>query len=77
MVAAKGALNLCITQMQTVLSSQYLPRGASMEIMSRAYHATETYVQVCFLPLGGYKVNKQCTYILRFGSYIAFMLTQG
>ncbi|KAJ1687936.1 hypothetical protein LUZ63_019326 [Rhynchospora breviuscula] len=45
LVAAKGAVNLCITQMQTVLSCQYLPRSASMEIMSRAYHATETYVQ--------------------------------
>lgn len=52
LVAAKGAVNLCIAEMQTVLSSQYLPRGASMEIMSRAYHATETYVQVCSLPLG-------------------------
>jgi hypothetical protein len=51
-VAAKGAVNLCITHMHTVLSSQYLPRGASMETMSRAYHATETYVQVCSLLLG-------------------------
>ncbi|KAJ3671098.1 hypothetical protein LUZ60_008524 [Juncus effusus] len=44
-VAAKGALELCINQMQIVLSSQNLPSESSQEIMSRAYHATEAYVQ--------------------------------
>ncbi|KAL6615484.1 hypothetical protein ACP70R_037754 [Stipagrostis hirtigluma subsp. patula] len=44
-VAAKGALDLCITQMKVVLSSQQLPLDASMDNIARAYHATETYVQ--------------------------------
>lgn len=43
--AAKGALELCITQMKQVLSSQQLPLNASREIVGRAYHATETFVQ--------------------------------
>ncbi|KAH9314132.1 hypothetical protein KI387_022759, partial [Taxus chinensis] len=45
-VAAKGALELCITQMKHVLSAQQLPLHASTEIVGRAYHATETFVQV-------------------------------
>lgn len=45
-VSAKGALELCVSQMKIVLSSQHLPPNASMETASRAYHATETYVQV-------------------------------
>ncbi|KAL6882017.1 hypothetical protein ACP4OV_011489 [Aristida adscensionis] len=44
-VAAKGALELCMTQMKVVLSSQQLPLDASMDNVARAYHATETYVQ--------------------------------
>ncbi|XP_020106086.1 uncharacterized protein LOC109722433 isoform X2 [Ananas comosus] len=44
-VSAKGALELCVSQMKIVLSSQHLPPNASMETASRAYHATETYVQ--------------------------------
>lgn len=44
-IAAKGALELCITQMKQVLSSQQLPLNASTEIVGRAYHATETFVQ--------------------------------
>lgn len=44
-VAAKGALELCMTQMKVVLSSQQLPLDASMDNIARAYHATETYVQ--------------------------------
>ncbi|KAK8453043.1 hypothetical protein SEVIR_5G218000v4 [Setaria viridis] len=44
-VAAKGALELCMTQMKIVLSSQQLPLDASMDNIARAYHATETYVQ--------------------------------
>lgn len=46
-VGAKGALELCMTQMKVVLSSQQLPLDASMDNVARAYHATETYVQVC------------------------------
>eukprot|EP01018_Ginkgo_biloba_P037319 Gb_14991 [translate_table: standard] len=44
-VAAKGALELCITQMKHMLSSQQLPLHASTETVGRAYHATETFVQ--------------------------------
>ncbi|KAL3819038.1 hypothetical protein ACJIZ3_004943 [Penstemon smallii] len=43
--AGKGALDLCVNQMKNVLSSQNLPENASMEIIGRAYHATETFVQ--------------------------------
>ncbi|KAI3812488.1 hypothetical protein L1987_17198 [Smallanthus sonchifolius] len=43
--SAKGALDLCVNQMRYVLSSQHLPENASMEIIGRAYHATETFVQ--------------------------------
>lgn len=43
--SAKGALDLCINQMKNILSSQQLPENASMEIIGRAYHATETFVQ--------------------------------
>ncbi|KAJ0971286.1 hypothetical protein J5N97_019245 [Dioscorea zingiberensis] len=45
LTSAKGALQLCVSQMSNVLSSQYLPLHASMETLGRAYHATETYVQ--------------------------------
>ncbi|CAI9784832.1 unnamed protein product [Fraxinus pennsylvanica] len=44
-VAGKGALDLCISQMKNVLSSQQLRENASMETIGRAYHATETFVQ--------------------------------
>lgn len=44
-VSAKGALDLCINQMKNVLSSQQLPENASMEVIGRAYRATETFVQ--------------------------------
>lgn len=47
-VSAKSALDLCVKQMKNVLSSQQLPENASMEIIGRAYHATETLVQVYF-----------------------------
>ncbi|PWA62406.1 hypothetical protein CTI12_AA322820 [Artemisia annua] len=43
--SAKGALDLCVSQMRAVLSSQHLPENASMEVIGRAYHATETFVQ--------------------------------
>ncbi|XP_071701623.1 uncharacterized protein [Rutidosis leptorrhynchoides] len=43
--SAKGALDLCVNQMRAVLSSHHLPENASMEIIGRAYHATETFVQ--------------------------------
>ncbi|WOL00352.1 hypothetical protein Cni_G09065 [Canna indica] len=45
MASARGALQLSITQMKDVLSSQHLTLNASMETMSKAYHATETFVQ--------------------------------
>ncbi|CAL9145312.1 unnamed protein product, partial [Musa hybrid cultivar] len=45
LASARGALQLCISQMKNVLCSQHLPLNASMETMSKAYHATETYVQ--------------------------------
>lgn len=44
-VSAKGALDLCISQMKNVLSSHQLPLHASVETLGRAYHATETFVQ--------------------------------
>ncbi|XP_047251765.1 uncharacterized protein LOC107839091 isoform X3 [Capsicum annuum] len=43
--SAKGALDLCVGQMKSVLSSQQLPENATMETIGRAYHATETFVQ--------------------------------
>ncbi|KAL0553274.1 hypothetical protein IC582_007163 [Cucumis melo] len=45
LTSAKSAMDLCISQMKNVLSSQRLPENASMEIIGRAYHATETIVQ--------------------------------
>ena len=45
-MSAKGALDLCVNQMKNVLSSQQLPENASVETVGRAYHATETFVQV-------------------------------
>ncbi|XP_050366910.1 uncharacterized protein LOC126785311 isoform X2 [Argentina anserina] len=44
-VSAKTALDLCVSQMKNVLSSQQLPENASVETIGRAYHATETFVQ--------------------------------
>lgn len=44
-VSAKGAIDLCVNQMKTILSSQQLPENASVEIIGRAYHATETFVE--------------------------------
>ncbi|XP_049378418.1 uncharacterized protein LOC125843251 isoform X1 [Solanum stenotomum] len=46
--SAKGALDLCIGQMKSVLSSQKIPENATMETIGRAYHATETFVQGLF-----------------------------
>ncbi|KAL8139244.1 hypothetical protein V2J09_005265 [Rumex salicifolius] len=45
LVSAKGAMDLCVNQMKAILNSQQLPEKASMEIIGRAYHATETFVQ--------------------------------
>lgn len=56
-VSAKSALDLCVKQMKNVLSSQQLPENASMEIIGRAYHATETLVQV-ILPESIYNMVK-------------------
>ncbi|KAG9459296.1 hypothetical protein H6P81_003804 [Aristolochia fimbriata] len=44
-VSTKGALDLCISQMKNILSSQQLPLHASLETLGRACHATETFVQ--------------------------------
>nr|XP_033511368.1 protein DDB_G0276689-like [Nicotiana tomentosiformis] len=43
--SARGALDLCVGQMKSVLSSLQLPENATMETIGRAYHATETFVQ--------------------------------
>ncbi|KAG6474190.1 uncharacterized protein LOC122028060 isoform X1 [Zingiber officinale] len=45
MTSARGALQLCVAQMKDILSVQNLPLNASMETISKAYHATETYAQ--------------------------------
>lgn len=47
--SARGALDLCVGQMKSVLSSLQLPENATMETIGRAYHATETFVQVSTL----------------------------
>ncbi|KAL8090101.1 hypothetical protein AgCh_039537, partial [Apium graveolens] len=44
-ISAKGATELCINQMKNILGSKQLPENASMEIIGRAYRATETFVQ--------------------------------
>ncbi|KAK1299182.1 hypothetical protein QJS10_CPB14g01008 [Acorus calamus] len=46
LISAKGAIDLCVAQMKNVLSAQQLPLHASMEILGRAYYATETFVQI-------------------------------
>ncbi|XP_055820668.1 uncharacterized protein LOC129889408 isoform X2 [Solanum dulcamara] len=46
--SAKGALDLCVGQMKSVLSSLQIPENATMETIGRAYHATETFVQGLF-----------------------------
>ncbi|KAK6927422.1 hypothetical protein RJ641_006013 [Dillenia turbinata] len=45
LVSAKGALDLCTSQMKNLLSSQQLPETSTVEIIGRAYHATEMFVQ--------------------------------
>lgn len=44
-VSAKNAMDLCVNQMKNVLNSRQLPENASMEVIGRAYYATETFVQ--------------------------------
>lgn len=51
LVSAKSALDLCMNQMKNVLNSHQLPANASMETIGRAYHATETFVQVQILAM--------------------------
>ncbi|KAK1298887.1 hypothetical protein QJS10_CPB14g01010 [Acorus calamus] len=51
LISAKGAIDLCVAQMKNVLSAQQLPLHASMEILGRAYYATETFVQAKWAPL--------------------------
>ncbi|XP_031374174.1 uncharacterized protein LOC116188838 isoform X3 [Punica granatum] len=48
MVSAKSAMDLCVNQMKNVLSSQQVPESSSMEMIGRAYRATETFVQGLF-----------------------------
>lgn len=43
--SGEGALELCTNQMKNLLSSKQLPENASVQIIGRAYHATETFVQ--------------------------------
>ncbi|KAK1299186.1 hypothetical protein QJS10_CPB14g01002 [Acorus calamus] len=50
-LSSKGASDLCVAQMKNVLSAQQLPLNASMEILGRAYYATETFVQAKWAPL--------------------------
>ncbi|KAK1298833.1 hypothetical protein QJS10_CPB14g00999 [Acorus calamus] len=50
-LSSKGAIDLCVAQMKNVLSAQQLPLIASMEILGRAYYATETFVQANWAPL--------------------------
>ncbi|KAK1298978.1 Glucan endo-1,3-beta-glucosidase 12 [Acorus calamus] len=50
-LSSKGAIDLCVAQMKNVLSAQQLPLNASMEILGRAYYATETFVQAKWAPL--------------------------
>ncbi|KAK1299470.1 hypothetical protein QJS10_CPB14g00985 [Acorus calamus] len=50
-LSSKGAIDLCVAQMKNVLSAQQLPLNASMEILGRAYYATEIFVQAKWAPL--------------------------
>ncbi|KAJ7536047.1 hypothetical protein O6H91_12G054900 [Diphasiastrum complanatum] len=45
-LAAKASVELCVAQIKSVLSTHQLPLNASSEIIERAFHATETFVQV-------------------------------
>ena len=63
--------------MKTILSSQQLPENASVEIIGRAYHATETFVEVVTLadshmPLVGFSGLLLEGFFLLFG--LAFPL---
>ncbi|KAK1298834.1 hypothetical protein QJS10_CPB14g00998 [Acorus calamus] len=51
LISSKGAIDLCVAQMKNVLSAQQLPLHASMEILSQAYYATETFVHAKWAPL--------------------------
>lgn len=71
LTSAKGALQLCVSQMKNVLSSQYLPLHASTETLGRAYYATEIYVQVYFFPCSHFCVQFiviNYAYLKSFGS---------
>ncbi|KAK4796426.1 hypothetical protein SAY86_028752 [Trapa natans] len=48
MVSARSAVDLCVNQMKNVLNSQQVPENSSMEMIGRAYRATETFVQGLF-----------------------------
>ncbi|KAK1298842.1 Glucan endo-1,3-beta-glucosidase 12 [Acorus calamus] len=50
-LSSKGAIDFCVAQMKNVLSAQLLPLNASMEILGRAYYATETFVHAKWAPL--------------------------
>ncbi|CAH9122192.1 unnamed protein product [Cuscuta epithymum] len=43
--SAKAALDLCVNQMKSVLTSKQVPENASMETIGQAYHLTESFVQ--------------------------------
>ncbi|XP_024541382.1 uncharacterized protein LOC9656299 [Selaginella moellendorffii] len=44
--AAKSAVELAVSQVQSILSADCLPAGASSEAIERAFHAAGTFVQV-------------------------------
>ncbi|CAM6127643.1 unnamed protein product [Calypogeia fissa] len=44
-VAAKAAVDLCSAQIQKLLCAEQLPLDASSEVIERAFHATEAFVQ--------------------------------
>jgi hypothetical protein len=45
-IAAKAAVDLCITQIKKDLSSDQLPLAAFHESAERAFHATSVFVKV-------------------------------
>ena len=73
-VSAKGAIDLCVNQMKCILNSEQLPKNASVEIIGRAYHATETLVEVLtlayFLVLVGFPLFSSIDVFVHLLAYI-------
>lgn len=53
-------MDLCVNQMKAILNSQQLPENASMEIIGRACHATEAFVQVFVIFCNFYSQELAC-----------------